>query len=208
MEQLPPMDNGYSVVNLGFTFKYFDRAFTQVSISSNGYVCLGNNSACDRLLRPSPYDILVGLNYDLDSRSIESGQIYYKHLASNSSDFKSAKIHLNLFDPEFEPKEIFLITYDNVLPGGWVSSKSSSKTSFQIFLSSSREYVANKSFVTFKFTSCPKDLFLISFRASSGLNYKNSDGILQEYKIVDGEQCTGSNVNQTGVWVNDVTSRG
>ena len=41
--------------------------------------------------------------------------------------------------------------------------------------------------------------------ASSGLNHDNG-GILEEVNIVDGEQCTGSNVNQKGVWVFEVTS--
>jgi hypothetical protein len=80
-----------------------------VSISTNGYVFLGENSNM-------PYDILVGLNYDLDTSRPGSGQIYYKSLTSNSFDFKSFKTYLNLFDPYFEPTNIFMITYDNVLP--------------------------------------------------------------------------------------------
>jgi hypothetical protein len=173
-----------------------------VSISSNGYVCFGNNSKCDSITRPSPYDILVGLNLDLDPKQDGSGQIYYKHLDSNSSDFVSSKIIVNLFDPDFEPENIFMITYDNVSPNPWEMS-ATSRTSFQIFLSSSCDSVIKKSFVSFKFTSCPNDFTL---RASSGLTYRNSDGILKEVKIADGQQCTGSNVGQRTVWVSDLNN--
>ena len=139
------MDEGYSIANLDFTFVYFGKSYTQVSISSNGYVCLGNNSECHGSTLSSPHDILIGLNIDLDPRREGSGQIYIKDLDSNSFDFESVKIYLNLFSPDFEPQQIFMITYDNVLP--YYVSYSSSVTSFQIYLST--DYV--KSFVIFKF---------------------------------------------------------
>jgi hypothetical protein len=197
------MVDGYEVVDLGFTFKYFDRDYTQLSISTNGYVCLGNNSKCDSFIILSSNDILVGLNHWLNTKRVESGQIYFKHLDSNLSDLGSSKIYLNLFDPDFEPENTFMITYDNVL--AYYPSSSTSRTSFQIFLSSS-DSVNKKSFVLFKFTSCPTDLNL---RAPPGLRYKKNDGIPQIVKISDGQHCTGSNVGQTGVWVSDVkTSSG
>jgi hypothetical protein len=168
-----------------------------VSIGSNGYVCLGDNSECVGRTRPSGHDIVIGLNIDLDPRRKRSGQIYYKKLDSNSSDFQSNKIHLNLFNPRFKPQQIFMITYDNVLP---YYRSSASLTSFQIYLSTD----SDKSFVTFKFKSCPTDL---DFYAPSGLNYKRIDGNLKEVKIIDSQQCIGSNVGQTGVWVS-VTSKG
>ncbi len=166
-----------------------------MSISSNGYVCLGKNSKCLNSLPPS-HDILIGLNLDLDPTREGSGQIYYNKLESNSLDFSSGKIYLNLFSPDFEPQQIFMITYDNVLP---FRSTSTSITSFQIYLSTD----SVKSFVAFKFKSCPLRIF-----SSSGLNYKKIDGSLKEVKIEDGQQCSGSNVGQTGVWVSDVTSKG
>jgi hypothetical protein len=42
--QLPPMSWNHKVVDLGFSYKYFGTDYAQVSISSNGYVCLGYNS--------------------------------------------------------------------------------------------------------------------------------------------------------------------
>jgi hypothetical protein len=181
----------YRVVDLGFTFKYIDTDYTQVSISSNGYVCLGNNSKCWNPIRPSPHDILIGLNCDLNPRREGSGQIYYKQLNSNSIYFKS-------LSPGLEPHQIFMITYDNVLP---FSPYSTSLTSFQIYLSTD----SVKSFIAFKFKSCPKDLEL---KASSGLNYKRINGNLKEVIIPNGQQCKGSNVGQMGLWVSDVTSKG
>jgi hypothetical protein len=142
---------------------------------------------------------LIGLNYVFDPERVGSGQIYYKILDSNSLDFTSAKIYLNLFNPDFEPQQIFMITYDNVLP--YYESISNSRVSFQIYLSTD----SVKSFVIFKFKSCPKYLIYYS---SSGLNYKRINGSLQEVLIPNGQQCTGSNVGQAGVWVSDVTSSG
>jgi hypothetical protein len=178
-------------LDIGFVFKYFGTEYTQVSISSRGYVCLGNSSDCNG----RNFHILIGLCLNLDPRREGSGQIYYKKLDSNSLDFTSTKTYLNLFNPDFEPNHIFMITYDNVLPH---SSDSNSITSFQINLSTDLV----KSFVTFKFKSCPTDL---NYDISSGLVYKRS---LKGIKIVDGQQCIGSNVGQTGVWVSEVTTKG
>ncbi len=101
------MNDDYKVVNLDFTFVYFGKSYTQVSISSNGYVCMGINPACGNQMRPSPHDILVGLNYDLDTTRNGSGQIYYKNL----NDSTLASLYVNLLDPSFVPKNIFMITY-------------------------------------------------------------------------------------------------
>ena len=140
---------GYYVANLDFTFVYFGKSYTQVSISSNGYVCMDINTACGNRMRPSPYDILVGLNYDLNSMRDGSGQIYYKNI--NDSTYVS--LYVNLLDSSFVPKNIFMITYDNVLP---YETSSNSRVSFQIFLLTD----SIKSYVIFKYTSCPIDLTL------------------------------------------------
>jgi hypothetical protein len=193
------MDENYTVVDLvGFTFEYFGNNYTQVSISTNGYVCLGPNYQCSSNTRPLIHNILVGLNSDLDTTREGSGQIYYKKLDPNSLDFASTKIGLNLFNPKFEPQQIFMITYDNVLP---LDSNSISITSFQIFLSTD----SVKSFVTLKFKTCPSIQELYS---SSGLNYRKFDGKLQEVIVPNGKQCTESNVGQEGVWVSDVSTKG
>jgi hypothetical protein len=193
------MNDGYRVVNLGFTFKYFNRDYTQVSISTNGYVCLGENTECGLYQRPYTHDILIGLNYDLDPTRAESGQIYFKNLDSNSSDFQSSKFFLNVLDPEFEPENIFMITYDNVI--AWMEYR----VSFKIFLSIDSN---KKSFVTFKFISCPKNYykgFGIEDISPSGLSYLNNEGNLEESYIENGQQCVGSNVGQTGVWVKELS---
>ena len=63
------MNDGYAAVNLGFNVIYNGKEYAQVSISSNGYVCLGENTLCGSATRPtSYYDILVGLNYDFDTK--------------------------------------------------------------------------------------------------------------------------------------------
>jgi hypothetical protein len=195
------MNDGYEVVNLGFAFEYFDKEYTQVSISTNGYVCLGNRTACRGLTWPWSYDIIFGLNANLDLIREGGGQIYYKNVDLISDDFKSSKILMNLFDPLYEPNQIFMITYDNFLS---FDTDLTSMISYQIFLASSESN--NKAFVTFKYTSCPTGID--SWQGSPALAYINNDGTWKEIKIGDGEQCTESNVGQTGIWVFDVTSRG
>ncbi len=115
----------------------------------------------------------------------------------NLVDKNIKEIHPNLFNPAFEPTKVFLIIYDNVLASD-DTGVSTSKVSFQIALSSDS---FKKSYVTFKYSSCPTDF---SLRAPSGLNLKN-DGFFEEVKIEDDQQCTGSNVGQAGVWVSEVT---
>jgi hypothetical protein len=154
-------------------------------------VCFGKNVNCSKWIRPTPFDILVGLNYDLNPTRNASGQIYFKHLNTNS------KAYTNLLNPSFEPTNVFMITYDNVLP--W-SATSTSTASFQIFLLANS--ALKTTYVTFKFTSCLRGL---SLRASSGLNYKTNNN-LQEVIITDGQHCTSSNVGETGVWVTQVNN--
>ena len=88
-----------------------------------------------------------------------------------------------------------MITYDNVLPH---DISSNSRVSFQIYLLTD----SIKSYVIFKYTSCPTDLFLLR---PSGLN-SNNNGNLIEILIPQGKECSLSNVKQKGVWVSEVTT--
>ncbi len=168
-----------------------------MSIYFDGYVCLGENRNCHLDQKETPHDALVGLYYDLDPNRVGSGQIYYKLLNSYTFEFKSTKACLNIHNPEFEPSEIFMITYDRVLS---TNLKTDSRFSFQIFVSTD---LLKNSIVSFKYTLCPTD---INLKGTSGLNYKKYDGTLKIVKIDDDQQCTGSNVNQKGVWISDVTN--
>ena len=80
----------------------------------NGYVCLGINSACNQVIRPSPHDIIVGLNYYLDPTRNESGKIYYKNLTIDTTEFTYNKMYVNLMNPNFLPTNAFMITYNEV----------------------------------------------------------------------------------------------
>ena len=184
---------GYTVVNLGFSFKYCDKIYNTVSISVYVYICFGVVPACEQGIRPSPYDILVGLNYGLNPTIPGSGQIYYEILGSGSVDFK-AFTYVNILNPTFVHKNILIVTYDSVL----LTTNSDSRVSFQIFLLTD----SIKSYVIFKFTSCPSGLTL---RALSGLTF-NYNGRLKTLIIPNYQHCISSNVGQTGVWVTEVTS--
>jgi hypothetical protein len=190
--QVPSENDGCALVKLDFYFTYFDTIYKEISISTNGYICFGNNEFCKGSIRPSLSDILVTLNYDLDTTRIGSGQIYYKNLKEDSNEFILAKIYLNLFNPLFEPTNILMVTYDEVLS----SDKALfSKVSFQVFLATD----SRKSFVVYKYKSCPSELTL---KASSGFTHKKNTDLIV---IENGQQCSSSNVGQTGIWVVDVT---
>ena len=198
-QQIPAINDGYTFINLNFDFEYFETVYNEVTISTMGYVCLGKNKACNIDIRPTIHDILVGLNYGLDTSRNGSGQIYYKSLRNDSTEFRMARIYVNLFSPTFIPYNIFMITYDQVLS---YDKTSNGKASFQVFL------LANflKSYAIFKFIQCPAELTL---KASSGLNHKasiNNASTLKEITIDNGQQCTSSNVGQTGIWVIEVTN--
>ena len=161
-------------------------------------MCLNENKACGNIERPVQHDILVGLNYDLNPRKDQSGQIHFQQINSTSANFNLAKTSVNLLKLELAPTNVFMITYNEVTAS---NLSSTSRVSFQILLIADK--VAKKYFVTYKYKSCPTDL---TFKASSGLNYKNYDGSLVEIIIGEGEQCTESNVGQTGVWATEVTN--
>jgi hypothetical protein len=157
-----------------------------VSISSNGYVCLGTNYGCGSSKITTSSDIIVGLNYDLNPTASGSGKIYYQSLSSNSTFFQPVCDIVNSLDTFFIPKNIFMITYDGVyIVSGYDTA------SFQIFL------LTNflKTYVIFQYASCLNGLSLLS---PSGLNFLVSGSLKQ---IIIENQCDSTNVNQTGVWV-------
>ncbi len=162
-----------------------------MSISSNGHVCLGNTKKCANYKKPLSYDTLIGWNLDLNTSLRDSGQLYYKHLNMNFTEY------VNALDTQFVPTNVLMITYDNVLPS---LTSLNSTVSFQIFLFS--DSVSKRSYVAFKYKSCPNDSY---FETQSGLNYI-IDGKLQDLMIVDGQQCKGTNINKAGIWVSEVTS--
>jgi len=163
-----------------------------VSISTNGYVCFGYNSMCSSIQRPAYANLLSGLNFDLNTNRYGSGQIYYQNLNPNSTFFQSASDTVKLMNSTIEPTNIFMITYDAVIPysSGYDATY---KATFQIYLM--RDLTA--SYVIFQYTSCLKGLSLL---ATSGLVY-NYAGSWHQDQITS--ECSSSNVNRTGIWVFD-----
>ena len=170
-----------------------------MTLNTNGYVCLGN---CQNLLSDECFmcgsetiscdEVLVG--WITFFYPFQHGQIYFKNLKQDSFDFNSSKIYLNQFDPNFEPTNIFMITYENFKHyEDWTNFD---LVSFKIFLSSN--YLVNKSYVTFKYNFCAKSKTSVP----SGLHLKNN----LEVTIPDGKQCSSSNIGQNGVWISRVTN--
>ena len=102
--------NRYSLHNLGFNITYNGIAYSQVSISTSGYVCLGSNSACSSSVRPLTCDMIVGLNFNLSTSRSGSGQIYFFFLPSGTSNFILAQSYANLLNSTFTATKIFQVS--------------------------------------------------------------------------------------------------
>ena len=180
---------------MGFSFGYVGKSYSFATIGTNGYVCLNNNGLfdCWQITRPAPYDILVGLNFDLDQK--RGGSIYYKTLVNGADFFNASQADVNLLNADFVPTNIFMFTYLNVLAYD-ISLPTSVNAFFQIILLTD----STRSFVVFRYTSCLDGQTMV---AASGLDY-NYDGLLKEKTIVN--PCTSSNVGVAGKWVFEVTN--
>ena len=183
-------DQGYFIASLGFTYTYCGTAYTQVTVNTNGYVCLGSNTLCAADTRPTVHNILVGLNKDLNTAS-GSGQVYYQSISSGTY-FTTATTYTNTLYPSFVPTNGFMITYDGVYPYSFVSA--AIVVSFQIFILTD----GSTSYVVFSYTNCATGA---SQAANSGLSINNGGSLVE--KVISNE-CTSSNVGVTGVWVNRV----
>jgi hypothetical protein len=181
-------DDNYETVVINFNFNYYDTYYTQMIISTNGFVCFG---AIPNSMTASSGNAISALNYDLITSS--SGGIYYQNLNSQSPDFNSIKSDLNRLNSNFVPTNLFRIMYLNVP----AYQQSSLIATFQIVLASD----ASKSYVLLKYSSC---LSGASLRATPGLYYVSlSSGQQMSNQISN--PCTSSNVNLGGTWVFDVS---
>ncbi len=150
-------------------------------------MCFGYNSDCADIERPTLTNMLVGLNFDLNSGQSGSGQIYYQTLNPSSAFFQSATEKVKLLNPAIEPTNIFMITYDAVFQ----HMNAFNDASFQIFILTD----SSSSYVIFQYTSCLNGETL---RAPSGLIYYKT-GTWQQDEITN--PCSSSNVNSIGIWV-------
>ena len=73
LEQVSNADDDYESFDLAFSFPYFGKSFTQVFVSSNGFVTLGEGS--------SQFD-----NYELPSEDMPSNEIAPFHVDLNTAD--------------------------------------------------------------------------------------------------------------------------
>ena len=172
-------DDNSGIISLNMNFGFFSRCYSELTISTNGYVYFdGSNS-------------IYALNYYIDTRS--SGGIYYKNLNSTSNDFNSIKSDINRLNSAFNPTNLFRITYDNVPDYGTHKLIAS----FQIILATN----GSSSYVLLKYTSCLSNRTLIR---TPGIYYTLSNG--QASSSTFSNPCSSSNVNLRGTWVFDVTS--
>ena len=79
-------DENSDTVPINFNFNYFGQSYSQLTISTNGYISFGTSSSTSG-------NWISALYYDLDTRT--SGGIYYQNLNSQSSDFNSIKSDIN-----------------------------------------------------------------------------------------------------------------
>jgi hypothetical protein len=167
---------------MNFNFNYFGRSYSVLTISTNGYVQFDSSNS------------IYALNYDLDTTY--NGGIYYQNLNSTSNEFNSIKSGINRLNSDFNPTNLFRITYDNVP----APSSSSLIASFQIILasgSSSSPYgSSSSSYVLLRYTSCLSNRTLTT---RPGIYYTLSNG--QKTSSLISNPCFASNVNLIGTWV-------
>jgi len=132
----------------------------------------------------------VGLNIDLNTNRYGSGQIYYQKLDTNTSFFQRASDTIKLLNSTIVPINIFMVTFDAVLPYN-IGINSTYNATLQIFLLAD----SSNSYVIFNFTSCLSGL---SLNSPSGLNYNFTSSWTN---VAITNQCSASNVNREGVWV-------
>ena len=113
----------------------------------------------------------MGLNYDFKTSRDGSGQIYYQSLNSSSSYFTQAQAYINRWDSTFRARNVFMVTYDRVLPYAYDCFNQSS---FQIFLSTD----GKKNYVALKYELCPTSC--PNLRTNSSLNRLNGE-IFEEW---------------------------
>lgn len=98
-------------INLPFSFRFFGSVFSTISISSNGWIVMGNSSTTTTGMgftlpnATAPNNAIHGLTADLDLRGASGGSLEY-------------------FEDGVAPNRIFVISYTNVLfrtGGGSVS---------------------------------------------------------------------------------------
>jgi hypothetical protein len=191
---IPRGDEYYETVSINFNFTYYDTYHTQLTMSTNGFVCFG--FVCVLTATASSGNAISALNYNLDTRF--GGGIYYQYLNSQSSDFNSIKSDLNRLNSNFVPTNLFRISYDNVpnyLSSLWSGSL---RASFQIVLASD----GTKSYILLKYTSCLSDVTLFS---TPGLYYLSNQLNGQQMSNQFSNPCSSSNVNIGGTWVFDVS---
>ncbi len=130
-----------------------------------------------------------GLYFNSDTSS--QGGIYYQNL--NSSDFYPIKSDINQLNSDFDPTNIFRITYDNVTK----YQDNSKKATFQIILATD----SLKSYVVLKYSS-----FLSNdpLRVLPGIYFLGENG--QQLSNLLTGPCNSLNINQNGTWVFDVTT--
>jgi hypothetical protein len=176
-------DDYYNTVTINFNFSYFGTYLSYLSINTNGYVHFSYYETSDFWISIQDYDLTT-----LSS----GGGIYYQNLNSQSLDSDSIASDLHRLNSNFQPTNLFRITYYNVPSkfGDYVVTA-------QIVLASD----STKSYVLLKYASCIPDAVL---RKASGLyHFSSLNG--QHVSNEISNACTSSNVNLDGTWVFDVT---
>ena len=148
-----------------------------------GYVYFTSNS------NDHSGNTINGLYLRFEASSL--GGINYQNL--NSSDFYPIKSDINQLNSNFDPTNIFRITYDNVSK----YQDNSQKATFQIILATD----SLKSYVVLKYSSC---LSNDPLRVLPGIYFLGESG--QQLSNLLTDPCNSLNINQNGTWVFDVTT--
>ena len=128
--------------NFSFDFPYFDKNFTNLSISLNGYVAF-NYSLESYTKNKAPFDANVIAPLNLAFKSSENGSVFYRQI-HNHTQLNRIASEIGQF---YSPTSAFIVTWESV---EFVSNLYNQSFSFQMVISTDGFY----SYLTANYKNC------------------------------------------------------
>ena len=194
-------DDTSGILPLNFSFNYFKVNYTQVKISTNGYLVFSPINITCYITRPIPTNSIIAYNIDLYVNSGSGGGTYYNYISPFSNEMASLQLIINLVDQSFVPKNAFEVIWFNVTDYGSRNLLDYGSTRLKISLATDFQ----NSYVLIQNMLCFNNLVLNSI---PGLNCINSSGTLREIPNTNkssNEPCISSNVGKAGTWIFEVS---
>ena len=191
-------DNSQTVDFMGFSFPFYKKYYSEITISTNGYVVFSsfnsslNSSCCFGINRPQMSNLISAYNYDLISAS--NGNVFYRSVDTFSADLYTIQNEINqLLRTNFRASNAFVVTYANIAS----YSDRNDVANFQIILTTD----SVQSYLTLNYGYCLQKP--MAFQIITEIDCLDKSLNMVVNSIVN--PCTSSNVNVIGKWIFNVT---